>query len=395
MLLFISSVVIVRIITKEEFAYLSYADNLYQYVSMFTGLGMALGILKFCSPKIDQEEDRFFFYYALKVGSLFQVFITILLIVYVMLSGITFLESRSLILALAVYPMLYYITQVLQSYLRAHFKNKLYMVTSLIQTCIVLILSVILAFSYNVYGIVVARYIAMLAAVFVGFKSLKIRKTAYLNVTEKEKLKSFWKMSLSLMIANIFSMIMPMNEMLLVSVLLKDESITANFRIATLIPAQLVFIVNSIIVYFFPHIVNISDNRKLAFNKIKKVAFFNALVIFVITIIGYTLNPIIIKFVYGEEYMSAVSISAFFWIAYAINGGIRMIPMNMLPALGKSEFNATIAIISALVHLILDYIFITKFGIVGAAFAIIFVYILSGVAYWLYLYFVCKKEYMV
>ena len=43
---FISSIVIVRLVDKNDYAYLSYADNLYTYVISFAGLGMTSSILK-------------------------------------------------------------------------------------------------------------------------------------------------------------------------------------------------------------------------------------------------------------------------------------------------------------------------------------------------------------
>lgn len=47
-------------------------------------------------------------------------------------------------------------------------------------------------------------------------------------------------------------MIMPNNEMFLVNNILKRETITANYKIATLILSQLLFVTSTLVVYFFP-----------------------------------------------------------------------------------------------------------------------------------------------
>ena len=49
MIAFISSIVIVRLVSKNDYAYLTYADNLYNYAISFAGLGMASSILKYCA----------------------------------------------------------------------------------------------------------------------------------------------------------------------------------------------------------------------------------------------------------------------------------------------------------------------------------------------------------
>ena len=58
-------------------------------------------------------------------------------------------------------------------------------------------------------------------------------------------------MSVALMVSNLFSMIMPINEQTLVNEILHNEIITANYRVATLIPSQMSFITQSIIIYYF------------------------------------------------------------------------------------------------------------------------------------------------
>ncbi|MFR8244571.1 MAG: polysaccharide biosynthesis C-terminal domain-containing protein [Mediterraneibacter faecis] len=96
------------------------------------------------------------------------------------------------------------------------------------------------------------------------------------------------------------------------------------------------------------------------------------------------LSPYIIRIVYGSRYEDATALSTVFWIVYALNAGIRMVPMNFLPAIGVAKFNAIMAAISCGVHLIITYFAISQFGIWGAGIATGFVYVVSGVVYWVY-----------
>lgn len=69
-----------------------------------------------------------------------------------------------------------------------------------------------------------------------------------------------------------------------------------------------------------------------------------------------------------------------------------MIPLNMLPALGITKFNAFLSMGTCLVHVVIDYICINVLGITGAGIASAIVYLVSGAIGWGYLYKVCVKE---
>ncbi len=190
-------------------------------------------------------------------------------------------------------------------------------------------------------------------------------------------------MSISLTMSNLFSLIMPINEMTLVNELLRSETITANYKIAIMIPGQLSFVTQSIIVYYFT-IVAKTENKKEVWGLSKKVGMVTAGVITIISILGIMFTPVIIRLVYGSRYEEAVALSSVFWIVNALNAAIRMIPMNFLPAIGIAKFNAVMAAISCGCHIVLTYMAIMKFGIWGAGMATGIVYIGSGIAYWLY-----------
>jgi len=108
-------------------------------------------------------------------------------------------------------------------------------------------------------------------------------------------------MSISLMLSNLFSLIMPINEMTLVNELLRNETITANYKIAIMIPGQLSFVTQSIIIYYFTIIAKASDGKEV-WNISKKVGMMTAGVIGIITVAGAVLSPYIIRIVYGSRY---------------------------------------------------------------------------------------------
>lgn len=95
MIAFVSSIVIVRLVDKTDYAYLTYADNLYNYVVSFAGLGMTSSILKYCAAADTEQEDRAYFEFAMKYGTLFEAILSLIVVLYVALTSIPFPNARS------------------------------------------------------------------------------------------------------------------------------------------------------------------------------------------------------------------------------------------------------------------------------------------------------------
>ena len=90
----ISSVVVARIVDKTDYAYLTYSETLYGYLTLFLGLGMSTALLKVCSGKETTSEDKAYLAFALKYGVVFEILITTLFCVSVCLLVLPFPQSK-------------------------------------------------------------------------------------------------------------------------------------------------------------------------------------------------------------------------------------------------------------------------------------------------------------
>lgn len=388
---FVSSIVVVRLVSKSEYAYLTYADNLYNYVISLAGMGMTAAVLKYCASAETKQKDKAYFFFALKYGTLLQTICAGIVLGYAFYFDIAFPEARVIMLALFLYPVLNNILNVFLNYLRAHGYNKVYARAGVVQTIIVFVMSIVLVGLVGILGIAVARYLAIIIASFVMFKVLfdELKDVPKTELTSIEK-KGFLTMSFSLMISNLFSLIIPINEMTLINELIRDEVVTANYKIAMMIPSQLPFVTNSIIVYYFTIVAKMKNGKQI-WNLSKKVGIVTFGIISIVSFSGAILTPYIIKAIYGKQYMDAGTLSVFFWGVHGINAAIRLIPMNFLPAIGVVKFNAVMAALSCLLHVCISYISIKIYGIWGAGVAACIVYFVSGLLYWLYFRRYCMK----
>lgn len=388
----VSSIVIARMVDKTEYAYVSYADNLYTYVGLVAGLGLAAALLKFCASNDSAGRDISFVKLSFLWGGSAQFLASLLLCVVVSFADIPFPEARKYIWALLLYQPVYFIYDTLACYVRTRRENKRYANAGIIMSVCLCVFSIVLLLLVGTMGLIYARYIAVIAVFFyLGIFVYRYFAGVEASRIEKAEKKAFLAMGLSLMAARMFSEMMPANETFLVNQLIKDEIITANFRIAGVFPQLLTLVASSVNIYFFPVVAQMTDWREIK-KKLVSIGAFNFAFVLFAALVGAVLTPFAIKLLYGQKYADAIPMTYMLWAMNAMNGCIRMFPMNMLPALGKTKFNLYMAAGSCVVQTFLDYFFIKTLGVYGIAIGTTLVYALSGFAYWWYLMKVCKEE---
>ena len=390
----VSSIAIVRLVDKAEYAYISYADNIYSYGTLVLGLGLPLALLKFCTKEDENKLNSLYIRYAVSRGGLFQLIVSLVLCISITIIDVPYISARTYMWAMVLYPVLAFLSEVIACYLRTQYLNNQYALSGIIQSVLVCILGITIVIFLGSIGLIIARYIAIVAVVILfGYRIYReLRRNAInsqrLSIEQK---RSFLKMGISLMIANLFSSMMPINETFLVNNIIRDEIITANYKVAGLFPQMLLLISGAVTVYFFPIISQMSDWVKIK-SKIIRIGLINFFFILGLTLIGMLLTPIAIRILYGTRYEDAIPITYLLWIMRAMNCCVRMVPINMLPAIGKTRFNAVTAALSCVAQTIIDYFLIKFIGVNGAAIGAIIVYFVSGISYWVYLIYICNRE---
>ena len=381
---FISSILIVRFVSKEDYAYLTYADNLYSYIYLFACFGLDTAVLKYCINE-DKRKNKGYFLFAFRTGMLIEMILIVIIVIAINIFPVAFEQSRAYLYALLLYPTLYFIVCLLQAFMRARLKNKEFAYAGIIQTGIVLLVSVSLVFVVSAFSVIIARYCAAVIVIAYCFYILRDElNTKETIILTRDNKREFVMFGISLLIANVFSMIMPINEVFLVNNVIRDTTVTANYKVASLIPQQLGFITSAIITFYFPYFARMVD-RKEIWEKSKNVGLVTGGIISGIVIIGAILSPVIIRITYGNKYSDINLLMTVLWVVYGINAGFRMLPMNILPAIGYTRFNMVLSIATCVVHFVIDYYLIKSFGVNGAAIAGAIVYSLTGFAYWAYL----------
>lgn len=388
----VSSIVIARLVDKVDYAHLSYADNIYSYITLLSGLGMSSALLKFCSANNQKAEDAAYVRFAYKVGGAFEFFAAFLACVALSFFDIPYKAARIYAWFLILNPVLSYFNTTNAIYMRTQLENKKYAMVGVAGSAFSCIFAVLGVVAIGVKGIIAARYLSVFLVLAYSFSFIykRLKDTPPIRLSGEQK-KAFVTMGFSLAFANFFSGIMPINETFLVNNIIRDANTSANFRVAGLLPQMLLLISGAVTVYYFPIVARMTDAQEIR-KKVLSIAVVNFSVIAIVTLIGMVSTPLVIRILYGEKYLDAVSLSYVLWLMRAANAAFRSVPMNMIVAIGKVRFNLGISIVSCVTQCLLDYVFLRIFGIYGVAYGASLVYVLSAIAYWVYFLYCCRNK---
>lgn len=379
----ISSIVVARLIDKEKYAYLGYSDTIYGYLALFTGLGMASALLKICAGNTEKENDYSYLRYAVKCGIAFELIISAFTIILFSFINIPFPQARHYIIITVLYPTLYCLYDLLVTFMRSKQYNKKYAYINLLYSILTCVFSIAFVLLFDAVGLIYARYMVLVVLlVYLIHFTKNYFKDSMHHTISLDNRKMFWKIALTLVVANAFSGMMPFNENMLISHIIEEETILANFRVANFFPQMILLVTQAVNVYFFPIAAGMDNEGKSIEKYGIKVGVFNFILVIAFTIGGIIFTPFFLPLLYGEKYVDAVGVSVLLWITRGMNAGIRMIPMNMLIALGKYGFNLRMSIITFFAQIITDWLFIVKYGVYGVVYGTVVIYLITGIIYW-------------
>ena len=392
---FISAMFLPRVVAdKSDYGLLVYVDNIRGYIMLINGIGIANATLRYCAKEDDEGKKKGYFLASLAIGIAFDVLMIAASAAVFILVPFTFAGASELLLLLSVLPLFAFLFEDIQLFLRACFENKKFSALSLFYTVLMVLGQIGFALLWGLKGVVLGRYVAAALAVLMGFvfiKSLRLMK-ARAVFPEKRVLKSMIWFGIVMLLSSSVSYMMQLNETLVLSLMLKDETALADYRIASYIMTVSTFIVQSVAVFIFPYFTRHMHDKEWVWRNFKKVLSINAMVMVPVHIGLVALTRPFIAIVFGEQYLNAAAIMQTLLIASLGQTTLRMLTGNILAATGEERFNLKINILFMIIHVAADVWAISALGIYGAAIALSVVYYMSGVIMILHLRRVCRKD---
>lgn len=383
---FMTVLFLTNIISVNEYGAFSYAQNTMSFALLLEGLGITSGILQYSSVEKETREKYKFFSFGIKIGFLFNFLVSIALMIYSIIGPVAIPSSRQYLFIMSFIPVLNITYNAIQVYLRASLRNKEFSRLTVFNTVMYFIATVSLSYIMGGNGLILGMYIAYLSTVILGAYFIRedIKLFKFTKINSKSTQIKFLKYSIITVLSNAMSQILYLLDTQLVGVFTKNEEILASYKVSTTIPFNITFIPISLLIFAYPYFAQNKDNKEWIKEKLSILTKGLGVVNLLISLGGIILaKPIF--YILFPKYMDAIPCFRILMAGYFISGTFRIPYGNILASLGDAKANLINAVFSGIANIILDIVLIKKYGSIGAAYATLFVFIISSIIHHIFI----------
>ena len=381
---FLTSLILIRILSPHEFGLLSYVLSTLTFFIPFSGGGMQHSFLRY-APMLDDKENRIgLFKHSLFRGLLFSFFLAFVLFLLMPWLDSAVGNTSIYFSWLIFYLFSFFLIELVKMRYRVADQNKTYAGIDVYLSALVLFFGTGLAYFYGPLAYVI---VFVTVPLVIGIFHLKVPIKVAVKIPEKYYSYGIW-----VGLGGIASQLMYSLDVFLVGKLIQDAQQVAIYRSASIIPIALFFIPNSYITTHYTDLAKNSLDKEYLICFAKDYIKLFSVLAFVLVAVLYFMSDSIISILFGEEYAEAAYLFEIL-ILGMLGAFILRIPFgNMLASVGKSNWNAIVAFIILVLNGILNYYAIYAWGIVGAAIVTSALLWISGILS-LALFFVYLKKF--
>ncbi len=390
---FLSSAVLVRILTKGEYGIFTYAWNIYSIVLLASGFGMEYGTLHLCSEFYqDEKKSNAIGNFATKFGLSFDLLLAVILLLIGLFIPLPIEGAGLLLCLMCLLPLFNLLFNLTTVRLRALRRNQEFSTLSTVNTAAVFIISAVGAIFLREKGMVLGYYAAYFLSILVGFCFYRVRLVNRNAIElDKKTKRDILSISAVSMCNNGLTHLMYLLDVFVLGIIVKEETVLASYKVATLIPSALAFIPVALCTYLYPYFTQHRNDGKWCLKRYKQVLLGLGGFNLALSLFLFLLAPWLVPLLFGNQYADAVLIFRLLSLNYFLSGTFRILAGNLLVAARRLKYNLLVALISGGVNVIADFLFIQWWGSVGAAIAAIMVVVVSGVMNTGYLIYTYRK----
>ena len=372
----IVSAIIARYLGTERYGTVNYVVSVVSLFTAFSTLGMETFIVK------DVVDTRYNNGEVVGTGLIIR---TIGGIVLTVISQITLyilnpgnIEIQILGVIMGLY-MIFKSFEVIEYYYQAKSNLRINAIIRIVTLSIVAVAKILVV----VFDLGMTGYMCtyLLDSIIVGilmsvyFKTHESIKWKFDKRYAKELLKKCWYVAISGMMITIYMRI----DQVMLGSMLSNKSENGIYSAAVKIAEMWYFIPLAVIAAFKPAIMKSKTENSQEYDRLMQRLYDIISIIGIICAIGITIfSPIAIKILYGDEYIRAASIlSISVWAGlFATLGSARSV---WLVCENLQKYTIVYTVCGCIINIVLNFIFIPKYGASGAAVATIIAQCISNV----------------
>jgi O-antigen/teichoic acid export membrane protein len=370
----ILSVAVVRLLPVKEYGYIAFAMSVVGILRAFGGLGSNWSLLRF-GPLLPSFYGKFkMFKYSITKGSFYTLGLILIIIFGSFFLPANLENSQPYLIILGIGILFTFLFESLKSYFRIIGRNKIYSKANVVGAFILLILAICLSYFFDGYGYVIAIVLAPLLSFLLYYKHVFFSKP----LINQRPAKDFFSYGLFTGLGMIANQATIMLGPILAGYLNASAEDIALFKVATIIPFNLLIIPSMIMTTDFVHFSKNSRDpfvlNQYYFRYLKTISLIS-----VVPFLGLLyFNQEIISLMFGANYEPASTMSFILVVGVFFSFILRTPLGNMLAAVGKANWNIYHTLFW-LILLVPGSIFAyEKWGIIGIAGAVSSVFVFSG-----------------
>lgn len=392
--IFFTNIVVVRLLTKEDYGIFSYAYNIISFVAIFSGFGMNESAMQYGAETTEKTERLQVYRFTMNMGMFFNLICAIGILLYAQISPLSVPEGRVALSLLSFLLIPQFLFGFLITYFRVELKNKLYGLTTNVNSIGYFIFACVGVWVLGIYGTIIGIYLGLVFACVLGISTMKedffdICKCHANQIINKVQIIKY---GFTVVITNGISQILYTLDVFLVGLVVGTTVSIAEYTTATIIPTTLASIPLMICTFVYPYFARNRQNKNWVKKNYQQMQLALIVINFVISLVGIIFAPLIIRLAFGSNYEESVLPFRILMGSYFISGSFRIPSGNVLAMLHKVNVNLVLSIISCVFNIIFDVILIKQFGSQGAAWATFSVVLISSIMSNAYLYYHLSKQ---
>lgn len=367
----ISSIVVVRLISKEVFGFVTYANTLVGLLIPFVGLGLNHALLRYGSIEKSQTAKMNLYLYSLKFGLIGSFFLTLLLIIASGLLTNNLKSAQIYLIILSFGLVTQYLFLLQNSYFRVLNLNKAYAKLNIYNSVLLLVLVVLFSFFGDGIGYVYAIVISPLLIFVLSSKTNLIRlyKSLIKIKLDFSNNKNFLYYGLFIGFGAAASQMVLITDNLIIANIIKDASELAGYRVGSIIPMGLMFIPTIFLSTDFVVIAKNDRSKSFLISYVKN--YMKLFTVISVLLFGtlYLFSESLTLFLFGDGYQESVLVFKILLPGIASVFLLRAPFGNILNAVGKAKWNVYNGFILLFLNGMVSYLLTVKYGLIGAAVA--------------------------
>ncbi|MDH2207119.1 MULTISPECIES: oligosaccharide flippase family protein [Empedobacter] len=374
LVMLINTIFIVKMIPQDEFGRITLIASIIGFVAPWNGLGSLQVLMKFGAGEENEQTRKDLSRKLFRNGVINQLILCSIFIVIANFYAIKFDHLLWIILLFSVRLFGMFFQSHLTIDYRINGFNKKFASLNMLINCLGLIFTFFLTINFGAIGYMTSLAITPFISLFFYSKTILQQS---INDLSEMNWKMMWKYGRMESLAYFASELLFSIDIAMIAIFMTDKDI-ALYKVAILLPMNLLFIPTILFQTDFPRIIKNSQNKDFLKFYIKN--YYKLFILIGISILlgSYFLRDFIIELFFNKSYLAGDTVFFIATIAVVLAMLFRVLFLNLFSAVGLFTYSVRVSIVSIITLIIADSILIPFYQLNGAAFGFLIMYIVSG-----------------